>query len=72
VVVQHITNGKQGIGYIINSRTMLMESGERFPMSSIRLPMYDKDEGRWMTNPDYDDSNALYSVIEYNPICMKI
>ena len=72
VVVWHIANGKQGIEYIINSRTMLMESGERVPMSSIRLPMYDKDEGRWMINLDYDDSNALYSVIEYNPIRMKI
>ena len=51
-VVQHITNGKHGIGYIINSRTMLMESGKRVPMSSICLPMYDKDEERWMINLD--------------------
>ena len=39
VVLREIANGKQGIGYIINGCTMLMESGERVPMSSIRLPM---------------------------------
>ena len=46
MVVGNIANGKQGIRYIINICAILMVSGERVSTFSIRLPMYDKDEGR--------------------------
>ena len=43
VVVRKTSSGKQGIGYILNSKTILMESGARVSMANINLPMSNKD-----------------------------
>ena len=48
-----------------------METGNFVNMRDIELPVYNRDEGVW-ANSLNDEINALYSIVQYDPIRIKI
>ena len=71
VIVKEKQGNKLGIGYIIDGDTILMETGDSINLNDVELPQYDSDEGLWATLCD-DDIAPLYSVVQYDPIRIKI
>lgn len=69
VTLKEVASGKEGIGYIVDGRNILMESGARVNMRSIRLPTFVKKDGRWVVNGNDD---VKYVVTHYDPIRIKI
>ena len=48
-----------------------METGNLVNMGDIELPEYNRDEGVWATLCN-DEINALFSIVQYDPIRIKI
>ena len=71
VIVKEKQGDKEGIGYIIDGDTILMETCNSINLNDVELPQYDSDEGLWATLCD-DDIAPLYSVVQYDPIRIKI
>ena len=63
--------GRQGIDYILDGEKIIMDTGNLVNMGDIELPEQIRDEGVW-ANLCNDEINALYSIVQYDPIRIKI
>ena len=71
VIMKERLGGRQGIGYIIDADRIIMETGLLINFKDVELPEYDRDEGLWMNSCD-DELTTRYSVVQYDPIRIKI
>ena len=72
IILKKITSEKQGLGYMLDCGTILVKSSVNVCLSSIWLPIYNMDEGRWTASDDDNSVGMRNTVIEYEPICIKI
>ena len=63
--------GRLGIGYILDGEKIIMETGNVVNMGDIELPVYNRDEVMWAISCN-DGIQALYSIVQYDPIRIKI
>ena len=70
VVLKNNKSKKKAIGYIIQDKKILTESGTSINVEDICLPVFVRGDGSWSYR--YDDEERIYSVAEYQPIRLKI
>lgn len=70
-VIMERYGGRKGIGYILDGEQIIMETCSVVSMGDIELPKYNRDHGVW-TIPCNDGIKGLYSVVQYDPIHIKI
>ena len=71
VIMKERYGGRLGIGYILDGEKIIMETGNVVNMGDIELPVYNRDEGVWAISCN-DGIQALYSIVQYDPIRIKI
>ena len=71
VKVKECDGGRLGIGYILDGEKIIMETGNVVNMGDVELPVYNRDERVWAISCN-DGIQALYSIVQYDPIRIKI
>lgn len=71
VVLKSTKTSKEAIGYIIDEKKVLLETGGVINLESIYLPEFVKEDGCWIYHCN-DEVQNPYIVTDFHPIRMKI